>query len=164
VFLIAGIFMTERTDAVRGREIIERWCVLAEQRLEYLTELFETDRWRRYFSEVALLENIREAKTAVATWQTLRTQEATSDNQPIDLSWLGRSSTLQPRRLSRPLPDAPPRRLSFDIRKPETPPLAPLLREVAPQPERPPLVEAAPWTSVDLVSMQQRYPHLHNAL
>ncbi|MGP9811810.1 TIGR03809 family protein [Rhodopseudomonas sp. NSM] len=87
----------EPTDAARGRAIIERWCVLAEQRLEYLTELFESGRWRRFFSETAFLENIQEAKAAVETWRDLLYREATIDNQPIDLSWLGHNKNLPPR-------------------------------------------------------------------
>jgi uncharacterized repeat protein (TIGR03809 family) len=51
--------MTHRADVARGRDIVARWCVLAEQRLEYLTELFETGRWRRFHSEVVFLENIQ---------------------------------------------------------------------------------------------------------
>src|ERR1700710_2123226 len=71
--------MTHRLDVTRGRDIVARWSSLAEQRLEYLTELFETGRWRRYHSEVAFLENIQEAKAAV------------------DLSWLGRGRPTLPR-------------------------------------------------------------------
>ena len=59
--------MTHRLDVARGRDIVARWCNLAEQRLEYLTELFETGRWRRFHSERAFLENIQEAKAAVET-------------------------------------------------------------------------------------------------
>lgn len=87
----------EVTDAMRGRAIVERWCVLAEQRLEYLTELFESGRWRRFFSEVAFLENIQEAKAAVETWRDLLYREATVDNHPVDLSWLGHNKNLAPR-------------------------------------------------------------------
>ncbi|MFC0241339.1 TIGR03809 family protein [Rhodopseudomonas telluris] len=87
----------EVTDAMRGRAIVERWCVLAEQRLEYLTELFESGRWRRFFSEVAFLENIQEAKAAVETWRDLLYREATIDNKPIDMSWLGHNKNLAPR-------------------------------------------------------------------
>ena len=54
--------MTHRHDVARGRDIVARWVILAEQRLEYLTELFETGRWRRYHGERAFLENIQEAK------------------------------------------------------------------------------------------------------
>jgi uncharacterized repeat protein (TIGR03809 family) len=43
--------MAQRTDVDRGRAIIERWCALAEQRLDYLTELLETGRWCRFHTE-----------------------------------------------------------------------------------------------------------------
>lgn len=91
----------DMTSAARGRGIVERWCILAEQRLEHLTELFETGRWRLYFGEVAFLENIKEAKQAVQTWRDLMNQEATANNRPVDLSWLGqRKLPLQPRMVS----------------------------------------------------------------
>jgi uncharacterized repeat protein (TIGR03809 family) len=57
-------------------DLVARWCTLAEQRLEYLTELFKTGRWRRYYSDVAFLENIQEAKTMVALWRNLSTGQA----------------------------------------------------------------------------------------
>ena len=56
-----------------SREIAARWCALAEQRLEHLSEMFETGRWRRYHSEIAFLENIQEAKRAVQTWRAIAT-------------------------------------------------------------------------------------------
>ncbi|QQO12901.1 TIGR03809 family protein [Bradyrhizobium diazoefficiens] len=59
--------------AVCSRDIAARWCALAEQRLEHLSEMFETGRWRRYHSEIAFLENIQEAKLAVQTWRALST-------------------------------------------------------------------------------------------
>jgi uncharacterized repeat protein (TIGR03809 family) len=63
--------MASQLDVARGREIVARWCKLAEQRLDYLTELFETGRWRRFYSEGAFLENVREAKAALDTWRDL---------------------------------------------------------------------------------------------
>lgn len=63
--------MTHRQSAAGSRDIAARWCALAEQRLEHLSEMFETGRWRRYHSEVAFLENIQEAKRAVQTWRAL---------------------------------------------------------------------------------------------
>jgi uncharacterized repeat protein (TIGR03809 family) len=84
--------MTQRPDVARGREIIARWCSLAEQRLDYLTKLYETGRWRRYHSERAFLENIQEAKAAVQAWHSLLTCEAARDNVKIDVSWLGRKA------------------------------------------------------------------------
>ena len=71
--------MTHRPDDVADRrDLYSRWCALAEQRLEYLTRLFESERWRRYYSELAFLQNIREAKTAVETWRSLSAGGATA--------------------------------------------------------------------------------------
>src|SRR5579864_5633090 len=96
-FLLAGRFMASQLDVAKGREIVARWCNLAERRLEYLTELFESGRWRRFHSEQGFLENIREAKAAVEAWRDLLSREASRDNRTIDLSWLGRSQTTVPR-------------------------------------------------------------------
>ena len=106
--------MASQLDVAKGREIVARWCNLAERRLEYLTELFETGRWRRFHSEQDFLDNIREAKAAVEAWRDLLSREASRDNRAIDLSWIaGRRTTLpqnQLRRRPAPLPpmmDAP---------------------------------------------------------
>ena len=80
-----------------GRDVVARWCAFAEQRLEYLTELFETGRWRRFHSELGFLENIQEAKTAVEIWRDLATREATSNNSAVDASSLGRAAAEAPR-------------------------------------------------------------------
>src|ERR1700681_4754773 len=89
--------MTHRTDVARGRDVVARWCALAEQRLEYLTELFETGRWRRFHTELAFLENIQEAKTAVEIWRDLSMREASRDNSAFDMSGLGRTMATLPR-------------------------------------------------------------------
>ena len=81
--------MTHRLDVTRGRDVVARWSALAEQRLEYLTELFETGRWRRFHSELALLENIQEAKTAVEIWRRLAMREASGADSVIDIFWPG---------------------------------------------------------------------------
>jgi hypothetical protein len=65
--------MTHRFDVAHDPAVVARWCTLAEQRLEYLTELFQNGRWRRYYSHTAFLENIKEAKAMVAHWRALST-------------------------------------------------------------------------------------------
>jgi uncharacterized repeat protein (TIGR03809 family) len=89
--------MTHRADEARGRDIFARWQTLAERRLDYLTMLFETGRWRRYHGERAFLENIQEAKIAVETWRDLVTREALRDNSAVDISWLGRGGAARHR-------------------------------------------------------------------
>ena len=94
--------MTHQLDVARGRDTLTRWCALAEARLEHLTELFETGRWRRYHSEVSFLENIQEAKSAVLVWRDLASREASRDNSAVDVSWLGRAAATAPRGESPP--------------------------------------------------------------
>src|SRR6266702_2360402 len=65
--------MTHRFDVAHDPAVVARWCTLAEQRLDYLTELFQNGRWRRYYSHTAFLENIKEAKAMVAHWRALAT-------------------------------------------------------------------------------------------
>jgi uncharacterized repeat protein (TIGR03809 family) len=163
--------MTHRTDVARGQEIVARWCNLAEQRLEHLNELFETGRWRRYHSEQAFLENIREARAAVDIWRELLSREASLDNSPIDLSWLGRGKSKLPPPDISPAPQRGSEAAALAeaamsavaaaletatevLEEPVTVADAPPLE--MPPPMRPPVL--------DLDIIQRRYPLLRNAL
>ena len=155
--------MAQRADVARGREIIERWCVLAEQRLEHLTELFETGRWRRYHSEHSFLENIQEAKTAVEAWRKLASREALPDNSAVDLSWLNSPRPLPPRR--NPLsgyyaPPPSPRRADA----PQVPGSHLKLAIADPAPDIAPAAATGWQQALDPSAMQERYPLLRNAL
>jgi hypothetical protein len=157
--------MTSQLDAARGREIVARWCNLAEQRLDYLTELFETGRWRRFYSEHAFLDNIRQAKAAVEAWRDLSSREASRDNRAIDMSWLGRGRA--------PLPQNEFRRDLGHL-----PPIAEIpiepLQEISIAPEdddvvseihsAEPLAEDAFAAVLDLATIAARYPLLRNTL
>lgn len=169
--------MTDRTDVARARDIVARWCGLAEQRLDYLTELFETGRWRRYHSEAAFLENIREAKTAVETWRGLLTAEATTDNLPVDLSWIGRRSSVP--QTKREVPPEPIIEIAAQVAE------IPIAPELATEPVPSMALEAEQIQSgfsrdsagteaesalertlaltLDIVGMAGRYPSLRNA-
>jgi uncharacterized repeat protein (TIGR03809 family) len=167
--------MTDRTDVARGRDIVARWCGLAEQRLGHLTELFESGRWRRYHSELDFLENIREAKIAVEAWRGILTAEATSDNRPVDLSWIGRRTSVPPVKLevpARPIP-AIARQLA---ELPVAPPVSVVPAMAEPEPESEPVlaldpVETSEQSALDrtlaltrdIVAMADRYPLLRNA-
>jgi uncharacterized repeat protein (TIGR03809 family) len=146
--------MTLHVDVARGRNVVARWCNLAEQRLEYLTELFETGRWRRYHSELAFLENIQEAKAAVETWRDLLTRAGAPGEILRE-----RVQLYQPA----PAPTAiepPPRDIPEDI-------LAALESELigsdeAPSAPRAPTEDEPSMATLDV--MQERYPLLRNAL
>lgn len=55
----------------KTRKLVQRGAALAEQRLAYLTELFESGRWRRFHSEAEFLDNIQEAKETLERWQAM---------------------------------------------------------------------------------------------
>jgi|SRR4051794_706540 uncharacterized repeat protein (TIGR03809 family) len=144
--------MTQRIDVAGGRHLVARWCALAERRLEHLTELFETGRWRRYHSEIAFLQNIQEAQSAVAMWRTLlRPDSADDDDTHADLPLTGISLAQL-----RPLQNAP------------EPVLETITFEANPEPFEEPV--SAPALVTDDVSdsmlelMQQRYPSLRSTL
>lgn len=67
--------MTTPSDALRYQRALDRWRVLAEDRLEHMTQLYESGRWRRYFSEERFLGIIRETKAAVELWRRLAPEQ-----------------------------------------------------------------------------------------
>lgn len=98
--------MTHRKDAARDADVIARWRTLAEQRLDYLTQLFESGRWRRFYGEVAFLENIREAKVAVETWRGLSSGRAAAE-PVIRVTWPVPERELRPHAVAAPPAIAP---------------------------------------------------------
>jgi uncharacterized repeat protein (TIGR03809 family) len=156
--------MTYQRNVAGGRDIVARWCALAERRLEYLTELFETGRWRRFHSEHAFLENIREAKDAVETWRDLLSREASRNNTAIDMSWLGRPRTVLPRENWRDL--AQPKAAAMSAERPARISIVPKADPVCAE-------EAFSAPAVDdntseltraAAAIAERYPLLRNAL
>ena len=170
--------MTHQLDVAKRRDVVARWCALAEARLEHLTELFETGRWRRYHSERAFLENIQEAKTAVEIWRGLSTREALRDNSAVDLSWLGRSAAPSPGRATLPdQVDRPrstrPAQVAAELPlhevsivpdsnhvNSEEAPSAPAMDMTTTEPASQNALEL----TLDIAIMQERYPLLRNAL
>jgi uncharacterized repeat protein (TIGR03809 family) len=162
--------MTHRQDVAHGRDIVARWCKLAEQRLEHLTELFETGRWRRYHSEHSFLENIKEAKTAVETWRDLLAHEATREDILAGAFGLGRARATPPQAAI----SAGPKAIQVSLRSsPRVSPSVPMIDAPAVEPELLPVTAAIPEPAFDSASaltldiisaVRERYPLLRNAL
>jgi uncharacterized repeat protein (TIGR03809 family) len=168
--------MTHRTNEAPRREVIARWCTLAEQRLDYLTEMFESGRWRRFYTEVAFLENIKEAKFAVETWRSLSnprrpipvTPELTQGVAAVELA-LSESAVPVPARAAEPdsTPIAPEPFEFEEDQAVEQAELAPA--EAAPSE---PVIDMLaleqaldiPDAAFDITAIEQRYPLLRNAL
>ena len=63
--------MTRRPQIAFSQNFAARGRALAEQRLAYLTELYDTGRWRRFHTEEAFLMNVRESRAAVDAWRRI---------------------------------------------------------------------------------------------
>ncbi|MGH9696975.1 MAG: TIGR03809 family protein [Bryobacteraceae bacterium] len=158
--------MTYQLDVAGGRDIVARWCTLAEQRLQYLTELFETGRWRRFHTELGFLENIQEAKAAVDLWRDLLSCGTSRHNSTPGMSRLETSANLPSvetlRRQMGRMPQQPaiPSETSPAIIAvvPETSNLQPL--KVQPAPTMP----ATSRIRQNISSIAERYPLLRNSL
>jgi len=163
--------MTHLGDVARGRDTVARWCNLAERRLEYLTDLFETGRWRRFHSERAFLENIQEAKAAVETWRDLMAREASPDHFAIGMTGVGGKRPALPRHdaIREPvtlLPPEPAPIVVEPLREIPDDVLAALESQLLDRDETPtaPDLDGMTLPPLDLDRMQERYPLLRNAL
>jgi uncharacterized repeat protein (TIGR03809 family) len=158
--------MTYQLDVAGGRDIVARWCTLAEQRLQYLTELFETGRWRRFHSELSFLENIQEAKAAVDLWRDLLSRGTSRHHLTPTMSRLRTTASLPSietlRRQMGRMPQQPaiPSETSAAIiaAVPET--SNPQAMKVQPAPT----LQAMSRIRPNISSIAERYPLLRNSL
>ena len=161
--------MTLRTDVALRRDVLSRWCALAENRLAYLTEMFESGRWRRFYSERAFLENIREAKVAVETWRGLSMPgpAPVTGPSPIEISWSGPARAARMRKVE-------PYAAAVAVEKQPQVEFESSDKAEAMLPEEEPSDPATDMTALeealdhpatfDLTAIQQRYPLLRNTL
>ncbi|MEP6838757.1 MAG: TIGR03809 family protein [Bradyrhizobium sp.] len=169
--------MTQLADVACGRELAARWCNLAEKRVEYLTDLFETGRWRRFYSERAFLENVGEAKAAVETWRALTMGVASPAKSTTGLTGLHNTPSPRPRHDEIPVQQvqAEPEPFSFEpvsfepLREIPEDVLIALENQLFASDEAPSVTDAPDLDDMtmqplDLDLMQRRYPLLRNAL
>jgi uncharacterized repeat protein (TIGR03809 family) len=76
--------MTKLSAAESGRSVSVRWRMLAERRLKYLLELYESGRWKIYYNEPEFLKIVREAHAALKAWENLAPPEESRD-RPVEV-------------------------------------------------------------------------------
>jgi uncharacterized repeat protein (TIGR03809 family) len=169
--------MTYRTDVAWGRDVVARWYGLAERRLAHLTELFETGRWRRYYSENVFLENIREAKAMLETWRDLTLGKVPLERPQAQVSSLQTGEGSGSGRILRDQVFSPP---GEPLAAPQVPPISDIsvALEADPVPlAQDPVAEDSCGTGeagtvalepaaapLDLAAIEERYPLLRNSL
>lgn len=77
--------MTKLAAAETGRSVVVRWRMLAERRLNYLIELYESGRWKLYHNEPEFLSIVREARAALQAWEALAPPDAARD-KPVEIA------------------------------------------------------------------------------
>jgi hypothetical protein len=142
------------------RYIFRRGCALAEGRLAYLTELFESGRWRRFHSEIDFLNNIQEAREAVDRWRAFMVDETAI---PAVMPWSA-AAPVEPEpdfslSLIYETPLAPPQMAAVEAQPVAWPPLRP-------EPQRAAVVTPADlnWQRPEPQALGERYPMLRAAM
>jgi len=74
-----------KPGAAAGRDVVARWRILARQRLDHLTELYESGRWKLYHTESDFLAMVHEARAVLKVWQNLAPPDAARD-KPIEVA------------------------------------------------------------------------------
>lgn len=77
--------MANPSNVEQGRSVVTRWRMLAERRLSYLVELYETGRWKAYYKEPEFLKVIQEARAALKTWERLAPPDLVQD-KPVEVA------------------------------------------------------------------------------
>jgi uncharacterized repeat protein (TIGR03809 family) len=77
--------MANSGNAERGRNVVARWRMLAERRLNHLVELYESGRWKIYYEEPEFLKAIQESRVALKTWEQLAPPDPVQD-KPVEVA------------------------------------------------------------------------------
>ncbi len=65
--------MPARLPRCMSVEIMQKWRALAEQRRAHFAELYDSGRWKHYYTEEELLARTREAVRLSEAWDQLST-------------------------------------------------------------------------------------------
>ena len=52
-------------------KLAQKWRDLAERRRDHIIELYDTGRWKHYYTEQELVASLREANQLIETWTAL---------------------------------------------------------------------------------------------
>lgn len=137
-----------------GRALAQRWCSLAESRLEYLTELFESGRWRRFYGEVEFLENIQEAKDTVDRWRTMVADETAAMRSALSGRVIYQAPRAIPQRAAAPRALTPRAAPSLAVTALAPEPLLEVVAAPAMAPSEPDVVAVAADAGPELIPIE----------
>jgi uncharacterized repeat protein (TIGR03809 family) len=74
--------MLERRYIGPYHTVSRKWLDLAERRKAHIIELYESGRWRHYYTEAQLAEEIRAAITACDEWEKIVGRSPLANKRP----------------------------------------------------------------------------------
>lgn len=80
--LSRSIPMQARSTALSPDQVAQRWRDLAERRRSHFIELYETGRWKHYYTEAEFIGRMREVFQSAEAWQKLASPQAPAPQQP----------------------------------------------------------------------------------
>jgi len=63
--------MQARSTVLTPEQVTQRWRDLAERRRSHFIELYETGRWKLYYTEAEFMTRMREVIQAAEQWKKL---------------------------------------------------------------------------------------------
>ncbi len=63
--------MSARLPHRPNDRLAQKWCDLANRRRDHIVELYESGRWKHYYTEQELVAALRDATQALQTWAAL---------------------------------------------------------------------------------------------
>lgn len=70
--------MQVRSTALPSDQIAQRWRDLAERRRSHFIELYQSGRWKHYYSEADFILRMREVVQAAEQWEKLAPSQPTT--------------------------------------------------------------------------------------
>jgi uncharacterized repeat protein (TIGR03809 family) len=64
-------------------EMSSHWLELSERRLAYYAQLYQSGRWRRYYTPEAYAERVVDVMKAVSVWRKLAGQASATDTSDL---------------------------------------------------------------------------------
>jgi uncharacterized repeat protein (TIGR03809 family) len=75
--LLVILSMQARSTALSSEQVARRWRDLANRRRSHFVELYESGRWKLYYTEAEFILRLREVFQAAEQWEKLASPQLT---------------------------------------------------------------------------------------
>jgi uncharacterized repeat protein (TIGR03809 family) len=92
---VVGGRMPKEIPSAFPVKTIRKWLALAYRRKAHLIDLYQSGRWRLYYTEAEFVSRVREAVGEIDRWSATEQAAASAEASDVghDREWFGRSET-----------------------------------------------------------------------